>query len=275
MSDALPAVSQGWIVAMAATIAIQIILPLALGLLVRRWLGVGWRFFAYGMLIFFVFQMATRVPAVQIVQTALGPRLGTTSPLYWGWVISLALTAGLFEEVGRWVGYRWLFRPAERTWGGAVMYGLGHGGLESMLLVAGLSAVNLAGLLALGATELAQLPPEQRDTVVGQLAALAAQPGWFPLLGAWERAWAIAVHVGLSVLVLQVFHLRSYAWLVLAIAFHTLVNFASVGLLTLLGPGRVSAAVATEVLLAVLGGAALWAAWRLRDRPLVGAARGV
>ena len=260
----------GWLTSMVAAIVMQIVLPLLLGFIARRYLRVGWRYFAYGMLIFFLFQIATRVPVIQFVQAAGSAVLRPSSPLFWAWVFVTALTAGLCEEIGRWVGYRWLIREHERTWPVAVMYGLGHAGLESMLLVAGLSAVSLIGLLSLTAADLSQLSNEQRTAVTSQLAILAAQPGWFPLLGAWERACTIVIHVGLSVTVLQVFRRGTLTWLWLAIAAHTLVNLIATGLLPLLGPARTSSAVMTEFIIGLLAIFAAWAAWRLRDQPAAG-----
>lgn len=260
----------GWFASMVAAIAIEVLLPLLLGLLAKRYLKVGWRYFAYGMLIFFLFQVATRVPVIQFVQVVGGAVLRPGSPLFWVWVFVTALTAGLFEEVGRWVGYRWLIRDGERTWPVGVMYGLGHAGLESMLLVAGLSVVSLIGLLSLSAANLAQLPDDRRAAVAAQLTALAAQPGWFPLLGAWERACTIVIHVGLSVTVLQVFRQGSIVWLWLAVAFHTLTDLVAAALPVLLGPGLTSTAIMTEFVLGLLAVVAGWWAWRLRDLPASG-----
>jgi uncharacterized membrane protein YhfC len=255
----------GWIVSMVAAIAIQVLLPLLLGLIAKRSLDVSWRYFAYGMLIFFLFQIVTRVPVIQFVQASSGAVLQASSPLFWTWVFVAAFTAGLFEEVGRWVGYRWLIREDERTWNVGVMYGLGHAGLESMLLVAGLSVVSLIGLLSLTSADLAKLPDEQRAAVSTQLATLAAQPGWFPLLGAWERACTIVIHVGLSVTVLQVFRRGSLTWLWLAIVAHTLVNLVPTGLLTALGPAQTSSVIVTELVIGLLAVVAAWWAWRLHD----------
>jgi len=252
---------------MIAAIVIQIALPLILGAIVNRWLHVGWRYFAYGMLIFFLFQIVTRVPAIQGVQLMIGSGLRASSVLFWAWVVVASLTAGLFEEVGRWVGYRWLMRPPERTWRVGVMYGLGHGGMESMLLVAGLSAANLASLVRLTTADLSLLPDDQRVAAAARLALVAAQPGWFPLLGAWERFCAIMIHVGLSVTVLQVFRRGTIAWLWLAVAAHTLVNLVATGLLTVLGPAQTSSALITEGVLTVMGLLALGVAWQLRDEP--------
>jgi uncharacterized membrane protein YhfC len=264
MTEPTVTLPPGWIAATVATIVIQIVLPLVLGLVVRRWLHVGWRYFAYGMLVFFVFQILTRVPAIQGLQVALGPLLGPSSPLFWAWLFVTAFTAGLFEEVGRWVGYRFLMRPPERRWDVAIMYGLGHGGIESTLLIAGLGLASLIGLLSLSETELALLPEEQRAVVTAQLTALAAQPGWFPLLGAWERACTLMVHVGLSVMVLQVFQRGSLVWLPLAILAHTVVNVVAIGLLTALGPERTSTAVIVEVVITAMALFFVWLAARLR-----------
>src|SRR5436853_1735998 len=122
----------------AIAIVSFIVLPLVLAALAHRRLGVSWRYFGYGALIFFLFQMITRVPIVAVAQAALAAQLRASQTLQLGFGTILALTAGLFEEVGRYVGYRWLMRREEKTWSKAVMYGLGHGGLESMLLVGAL-----------------------------------------------------------------------------------------------------------------------------------------
>ena len=81
------------------------------------------------------------------------------------------------------------------------MYGLGHGGIESMLLVSGLLSITLIQVLALARADLSTLPltAEQRALAQQQLAAIAAQPVWVPLLGAWESLWTIPLHVALSV----------------------------------------------------------------------------
>jgi uncharacterized membrane protein YhfC len=248
-----------------AAILSEIALPLLLGLIARRRLGVGWRYFGYGALIFFLFQLITRVPIVQVVQTALAPQLRASFTLQMVWVTILALTAALFEEVGRYIGYRWLMGREEKTWSKAVMYGLGHGGLESMLLVAGLTLIGLINLLLLPSI-VGSLPADQRTLVEQQLAAVRGQPDWLPLVGAWERVWSIAFHVAMSVVVLQVFR-RGMIWLGLAILAHALLDFMAVGVPLLLGLQGTTALLVPEMIVAVAGLASLWAIWALRDSP--------
>jgi uncharacterized membrane protein YhfC len=250
-----------------AAILFDILFPLALALLARRRLGVGWRYFGYGALIFLLFQLLTRVPLVQLIQSQLAPQLQASRGLLLGWLAILSLTAGLFEEIGRYVGYRWLMKREEKTWNKAIMYGLGHGGLESMLFVAGLTALGLINMLVLSTMDVSTLPisPEQRAQIEQQLAAVAAQPAWLALVGAYERLWSILFHVAMSVVVLQVFRRGSLLWLLLAIAAHTAVNFVATALPIVLSLQGTTALLVPEGVVTIAGLISLWAIWRLRD----------
>lgn len=257
--------STAWVVVDVVTILGMIALPLVLGLIARRRLNVGWRYFWFGALIFLLFQLVTRVPIVQIVQGIITPQLQASRPLLFAWLGLLALTAGLTEEIGRYVGYRWFMGREEKTWSKGVMYGLGHGGLESMVLVAGLSTLGLVNVLLLP-TLLPTLPAEQRTQATEALATIAAQPAWLPLLGLWERVWAIAFHVSMSVVVLQVFRRKNIAWLWLAVAFHTAFDGVTVFLQQLLPFDARTNALVIEGVIALMGLFFLWLAFALRDR---------
>lgn len=265
MTESLLATAPAWVAVTLLAITIQVVVPLVAGWVAVRRLGVGWRFFWYGALVFFVSQMVTRLPLVQVGQVLLQDALSSTV-VQWIWIVVLSFSAGLFEEGGRWIGYRWLFRPEERTWRPAVVYGLGHGGLESMVLIAGLGVLSLVGLLAMTSTDLSQLQPEQREAVQAQLAAVAAQPAWFPLLGAWERLSAMTIHVGLSLIVLQAFRRASWVWLLVAILVHGTVNVVGLTVLRLVGGMTPAGLVLVEVVIMLMAIAVLWGGLRLRDR---------
>jgi hypothetical protein len=79
-----------------------------------------------GALIFFVFQVISRVPIVTVLGQLLASELKASTLFLYTWLAILALSAGVFEEVGRYIGYRWLMRREEKTWNKAVMYGLPH-----------------------------------------------------------------------------------------------------------------------------------------------------
>ena len=127
-----------------------------------------------------------------------------------------ALTAGLFEETGRWLGYRLLIRePSMRT---GTMFGLGHGGLESILL-AGFPLASLAVTWMLAAN--GSLEGPGLESVRQRTSGLDF---WSAQLPALERAGAILFHVGCALIVLRGWISRRVGWLALAIGLHFGVN---------------------------------------------------
>lgn len=260
----LPALSPWWLAALAATTLFNTIFPIALAIFLIRRLGEKLKFVLYGAIIFLLFQLLTRVPLVIIAGQLLGPILQESLALRWVWVALLALTAGLSEEIGRSIGYRWLMPNDARTWEQGVLYGVGHGGFEAVILVGFLgnfvSLINLVLLQYLDPA-LIGVTAEQQQLVAQQLTALAAQPWWFPLLGAWERLWTIPLHVALSLMVLQVFWRNQQRWLWYAVTVHTAVNFVAAGVLPLLGVGMLW----IEGLIALVGLGALWMIQRFRQ----------
>lgn len=202
-----------------AAAVFEIVFPIVVGYYIHRRFGVSWRYFLYGALIFFLFQLITRVPLVQVAQAYLGPTLRSSQTFLYLWFAVLALTAGLFEEVGRYLGYRFLVKN-NKTWQVGLMYGAGHGGLESILLIGILGVVNVVVLMALPSGQSSQI-----DAARQQLFSLA---WWMPLPGAYERFITLFFHIALSVLVLQTFLRHSFRWLLLAIALHALVDFGAV-----------------------------------------------
>jgi uncharacterized membrane protein YhfC len=254
-----PLVNSGFLVGMVAAVIFVVVCPLVLAVVAHRRLHVGWRYLAYGAIVFFVFQLATRVPAVQL-------QLKASPALMWTWLVILALTAGLFEEVGRYIGYRVFMGREDKTWPKAIMYGLGHGGLESIVLVGVLTLVGLINLLSISSGGLSQLPEDQRALATQQLQAINSQPGWAALLSAWERLWTVPIQVAFSVIVLQVFRRGKLIWLLWAVLGHAFVDLVAVGLQQLLGPGFGSSLV-IEGVVGLFGLVAVWIIWRLRDAP--------
>lgn len=227
----------------ALAIAFEIIFPLVVGYVIHRRFGVRWRIFLYGALVFLLSQLLTRIPLVQLIQSFIAPALQSSQTLLYAWFAALAISAGLFEEIGRYLGYRFLLKN-DRTWQASLMYGAGHGGLESMLLIGGLAILGLVNVIALSTTDFSQLnlPPEQLAQIEQARRQIQALDWWTPLLGAYERFITIFFHIALSVLVLQTFLRRSLLWLVIAIAYHALIDFGAVVLAQLVGTAWVEVA---------------------------------
>lgn len=204
-------------VALAAGV-VALLAPVLLAVAWRRRTQVPLRVFCYGMLTFFVFQpvlrMSWQIPLYRWL--AHDPRWHV--PM----LVFAALTAGLFEELGRWVAFRYLL-PKRRDAQTAVMLGLGHGGLEAMLLVG-------VGFLALGTGYLLAhagvVVPEGVQSLIGsQFAGMTLAS---PFLALLERTSALAAHVGLSLIVLQAFLRGTKRWLAYAIAIHFMFDLVAV-----------------------------------------------
>lgn len=258
-------VNEIWFIANILTVIFVIVYPLILAIIARRYLHVGWRYFGYGVLIFLLFQVVTRIPLVTWLQRVLAPQLAASQALLLTWSLALALTAGLFEEIGRYVAFRWFMRHEEKTWSKGVMYGIGHGGLESMLLVGGLRILQLYNIVFNSLTGLRLLNSAQRIAAEHQLAQINAAPAWIPLLVAWERLWTVPIHIGLSIIVLQVFRRHDILWLWLAVLLHAFVDSTALLVPRWLGTGPTTSLI-IEGTIMVYGIAALWITWQLRNQ---------
>jgi len=258
--------SGAWTTTTLITIVFIILYPLVLAAFVRQRFAVRWKYFGFGALIFFLFQIISRIPLTTAIQVVLTPQLKTSPILLYLWLGILAVTVGLFEEVGRYVGYHWLMRREEKTWNKAVMYGLGHGGLKSILLVGGSTLLSFV-TLSIFASNLDLVPVSQRATIIEQLQNINTTPAWIQLFLAWERLWIIPINVALSVMVLQVFRGRSIKWLWLAVLWHSVVDGVSVALPQVIVADKVMMGLIIEGVVAVFGLMAFWIIWLLRDRP--------
>jgi uncharacterized membrane protein YhfC len=255
-----------WIVSIGAVLAYMLI-PIGLILIARARLKVGWKYALFGALIFFIFQIITRVPAIYVVQLLLAPTLKQSQVALYGFIFVAALTAGIFEEVGRYLGYRWFMGREEKTRAKAILYGLGHGGLESMVLIGGVAALTLLNVWLIVSTQGGIVPAAQRPAAADEIAAIVAEPLWLPLLGVWERLCAMTIHVALSIVVLQVFRRGSIKWLWLAIALHTLVDFVSLLLVQALPLSTIPKDLIVEGVIGLFALGAVWLIFHLRDRP--------
>jgi uncharacterized membrane protein YhfC len=240
--------------------ALMIAMPLGLGIFLARVLRPGWRPFLIGAATFLGSQVL-HIPFNSWVLAPLLERLGIVQPWQGSRLlaaaVALGLSAGLFEEVARYVVLRRWLRDA-RTWRQAVMFGAGHGGLEAVALGV-VALVTLFQAIAYRGADLSTLvKPDQLGATQAQLNAYWAAPASLVMLGSVERAIALCVQISLAVVVLQAVIRRNAAWLALAIAWHALVDASAVAVVGVWGPYR------TEAMLAVMALVSLIVLFKLR-----------
>jgi len=198
-------------------------LPLLLASMIQRRLRPGWGLFGMGA-VTFVAAQALHLPFNNLVlRSGLVPRdIAVVSNLL---ILSifLGLSAGLFEEVARYLTYRFWARAA-RSWPQGLILGAGHGGIETILLGL-LAGINFAVMLVVqrGGLQTA-LPPETITAVQQQYTAVFELPWYITLFGALERLFALALHLAASLLVMQVLVRGQWRWLLAAIGWHALLN---------------------------------------------------
>jgi len=172
--------------------------------------------------VFLVFQLIIRIPLLGVASGMGWYQAMTKHPwLYGGF---LGLTAGIFEEMGRFTGMTLLMRK-NRRWIDGVAFGVGHGGLEAVAIV-GLTNINnliLSVMINNGSFDAfgATLGAETSDFIVSQLTSTAPHD---ILLAGGERILAFAIQIALSLLVLYAVYRRRYILIPAAILLHMLVD---------------------------------------------------
>jgi uncharacterized membrane protein YhfC len=136
------------------------------------------------------------------------------------------LAAGLFEEVGRYLGMRFLVKPTGNP-GTAVAYGIGHGGVEAVLIgaVAAAQAFVFATMLNAGRLDSALAAALTPDVLAHLRAGLEHLSIATVAAGALERLIALLIQIALSLLVWRAVERRHLGLLALAVALHAVIDF--------------------------------------------------
>ncbi len=228
------------ILAFIISLLIQVGYPLAAILVFRRHTRTPWPLFAYGALIFAVFQLFTWLPLSIFLDAIWGESLKTA----WGafaWLMTMALLTALIEESGRWLGYRFLFRRGNYRliWRNGVAYGLGHNALETMWLIAGLTFIGFVTYLIMGRMDplalVQQLSPGAGTAEAAMLHEIANVSWVQPLIVAFERILALPHQVAWALLVMESLASGQKRWFGFAVLYHTSIAIIVPGLARLAG----------------------------------------
>jgi uncharacterized membrane protein YhfC len=215
---------------------LMIAMPIGLAiLLTRRW-KMGWGVWWIGFATFIISQVG-HIP----FNWGAGLLLNQSDLVYWSPLAQqvfnaafLGLSAGVFEEVSRYLVLRFWAKKA-RSWRNGLLFGGGHGGSEAIILGV-LVLVTYTSMLAIRGTDLSTLvPADQLELAQQQVQAYWYAPWYDSLLGAVERLFTIPVQICLAVIVMQAFTRKKIGWLFLAILYHAVVDGTVVFLLPTLG----------------------------------------
>jgi uncharacterized membrane protein YhfC len=208
---------------MGLALVIQFGAPIVLAILLYKKEKVSVASFLIGVLCFTVTQLFIRIPLLQLLQLTDWYKNLVHSSIFLATLL-LAFSAGVFEEVGRFLSFRYILKN-ELEWKNGVAFGIGHGGIESIFLGGFANVNNIAVSLIINSGAFdnmaKQLPAETADMIKEQLTSIA--PATF-LAGGLERVFTLFIHIGLSLLVLYGVRNKKYIYLLFSILIHTLIN---------------------------------------------------
>lgn len=177
-------------------------------------LGVG----VYILFDFFVLQICNLF--ILTPSHTLGTHILDTPILY---ALYGAIATALFSELGHFFAMNFLpkFFPEKKS---SVMYGIGHGGIE-MLILGGfstLSALSLSmSINSLGLEAyLAALPAESQESMLPAIQSLITSPAIFFLITGFEKFLTFLFHICMSILQFEAAVLKKYYWLPITIILH-------------------------------------------------------
>ena len=140
-----------------------------------------------------------------------------------------AIMAGVFEECGRHIVLKYILKK-NRTREDAVMYGIGHGGIEilTVLLPSIILYLVIAILFSTGNVESAlsslKITEETAASALPSVLAAASFDFGLMALNVIERLMAMALHIGLTVIVYYGVINAKRIWLPVAILLHMLTD---------------------------------------------------
>jgi uncharacterized membrane protein YhfC len=221
-----------WVIAaFLITIALEFAIPLLLGFFIAKRLKVSWRLFLLG-LGFFVIVQIIHTPLVLVTQKplilALQGLIGNPALLLAAVALYLGIMAGLFEEIGRYLVFRYYFtrKGIRHSRENTLMFGAGWGGVESMIVGILLSFTVISYLYA--AIALSSPGAVINNTETQQLALLLQITPQDVLYGLTERIMTITLQIAFTMMVMYSVMRETLLFLGLAIAWHAAVDFSAV-----------------------------------------------
>jgi uncharacterized membrane protein YhfC len=195
-------ISNTQIAAIVCSLLISVAAPVVLLIVWRKKAKAVFSAAAVGAAIFLLFSMVLeQIPHYLLLQPD-----GFVMNHTWAYVLYGTLAAGIFEETGRFFGFRVLLKRHRGRETG-VMYGIGHGGIESILLCGSIMVLYL--VLALQINAGAALP----DSLQPMASALPSMTAGGLLLYGYERLMAISFHIAVSVFVFEAADRPGHLWM--------------------------------------------------------------
>jgi uncharacterized membrane protein YhfC len=209
---------------MVIQLLVSFLFPIGLLIYLRKKQLFSWKPFGVGILVFIVFSQILERVLHALMIDANGTSLKWTDSVFL-FVLYATLAAGIFEELGRYFSFKWMLKN-NREYKDGLSFGLGHGGIEAMLIgvLGAVNALILASLIDSGVfdhTIAPTLPAEQAALLKEKIQGTSFI---MYVLGGIERIFAISFHIAMSLLVLLAIRENRFIFVIYAILLHALMD---------------------------------------------------
>ena len=217
-------ISSAAICGMAVTLLVSVGIPIAAMIVAGKKTKEKMSSVLIGAGTFFIFALILEQILHQIMISVFGKSLTGN---IWSYALYGGLAAGLFEETGRLLSMKYLMKNSLSK-GSSIMYGIGHGGAESIILIGLTYLSNIATAVMINAgmleTILSNVDEALKVQTIEQLSALWTTPAHQFYLAGVERAAAFALQICLSYIVYRAVKDKKPLFYVLAVALHFIVD---------------------------------------------------
>ncbi|MBS4206846.1 YhfC family intramembrane metalloprotease [Bacillus sp. FJAT-50079] len=218
-------VTTATMIAIIVSFLIAVGTPIALLIIFKKKFGISLKVLLFGMLTFFLFAQVLEGLAHSFFL------VGNETTKQWfenPWLFMLygGLMAGIFEETGRFLMMKFALKKFRR-WKDGLSFGIGHGGIEAILLI-GINSVMLFvfALMINNGTFESLIVNEQASVALAPVQEqLTTGSPLLILLSGIERLGAMSLHIGLSILVLYAIKSKRPLYFIYAILIHALFDF--------------------------------------------------
>lgn len=212
---------------MILTFIISTFIPVSLMIFLKFKYNTSLKSFFIGMAAFFIAAQILETPLHYYLLSAneITSNFITGNPIIY--MLYGGITAGLFEETARLLCFKYLLKK-NREFDDGLAYGLGHGGIEA-LLVAGVSSLynfTIAQMINSGnfnsLYEVADAPIEFLDALLNEMTTMS--PFLFGMSG-FERIFALIAQIGLTLLIVKAVKENNMKYYFYSILLHATMNF--------------------------------------------------
>lgn len=210
------------IVLMGITAVMSFLVPIFVFIYFKKKEKINFKLVIAGIVVFIVFtQILEKLLHFVIIGNNLIP-----NPIWF--TVYGALAAGLFEEGGRFIAFKTIFKN-KHEWKDGLAYGIGHGGIEAILygVAANVQSIIYSNLINKGLFETvlcSKADVSQANQFLKVKELLIQNPVSFYIITFPERIFALGIQIALTMVVLYAVRYRKNIYLLIAILLHALMD---------------------------------------------------